>query len=92
MADIEALLTGLLHNAAARESAASAAAPEHPSPEYRTGFAAGYEAGELAALALVLSFLNGGSATQLVDEARAQAAVDGSFPFTLHVQATEEAA
>lgn len=83
--ELEAVCRGLLRNAAARGWAATRAEPETPTPEYRTGFAAGYEAGELAALALVVSMLSGDSATALVDEARSQAAVEAEFPFELHV-------
>ena len=93
--ELEDLCRGLLHNAAAREWAASRVAPEAPSADYLTGFAAGWEGGELGAMALVLSMITGESATRLVEEARTQAAVDAAFPFELHVemaQGDEEAA
>ena len=90
MSEMEAVLRGLLLNAAAREWVASRVAPEAPSPEYQTGYAAGWEGGELAALALVIALLTDESATTLVEEARAHAAVETSFPFELHVE--EEAA
>ena len=88
--EIEAMCRSLLSNAAARDWAASRAAPEVPTVEYRTGFAAGHEAGEVAALALVVSMLSGESATALVDEARSRAAVDAAFPFELHFEGLAE--
>jgi hypothetical protein len=84
--EIVELLRSMLHNAAAREWAASKAAPATPSPEYLTGYAAGWEGGELAALALAVSAVSGETATSLVEEARARAAVDSAFPFDLVVQ------
>ena len=83
--EIEALCRGLLHNAAARQWAASRVEPETPSADYLTGFAAGWEGGEVAALALIISLITEQSATRLVEEARAQAAVDTAFPFELHI-------
>ncbi|MGH9224668.1 MAG: hypothetical protein ACRD2W_13025 [Acidimicrobiales bacterium] len=93
--ELEALCRGLLLNAAARRWAASGVEPEPPSAEYLTGFAAGWEGGEMAALALVISLITEESATRLVEEARAQASVDAVFPFELHIEVTpadEEAA
>lgn len=87
--DVEdiALCRGLLHNAAARQLALSRAEPEAPSAEYLTGFGAGWEAGHVAGMALALSVLTGESPTALVEDARAQAAVDLSFPFEVHFEA-----
>ena len=95
MNELEGLCRGLLLNAAARRWAASRVEPEAPSAEYLTGFAAGWEGGEMAALALVLSLITEESATALVEEARTQAAVDAAFPFELHIEmepSDEEAA
>jgi hypothetical protein len=61
-------------------------APETPSADYRSGFVAGREAGEVAALSLVLSMLGAGSATELAQEAQAHAAVDTAVPFELHLE------
>ena len=85
--DREAMLRGLLQNAAARQLVFSRAEPEQPSADYLTGFGAGWEAGHVAALALAVSVLTGGSPPELVAEAQAQAAMDLSFPFDLHVEA-----
>ena len=87
--EIEAQLRGFLHNAAARQWAVSQVDPEHPSADYLTGFGAGWEAGQVAALALALSLLTGGSVAEIVDDVRAQAAVDAAFPFELHVLSDE---
>ena len=88
--ELEGLARGLLHNAAARQWAASRAEPEVKSAEYLTGFAAGHEAGEVAAMALIVSLLSGESATALIDEVRAQAAVDAAFPFDLEIEFTSD--
>jgi len=85
--EIEAQLRGFLLNAAARQWAVSQVDPEHQSVDYLTGFGAGWEAGQVAALALVMSMLTGGSVTEIVEDARTQAAVDAAFPFELHVLA-----
>ena len=87
MTETETLLRGLLQNAAARQSAVARAEPEAPSVDYLTGFAAGWEAGQVAALALAVGTLSGESPTMLVEEARTQAAVEAAFPFELHVEA-----
>ena len=84
--EIEAVCRGLLHNAAGRDLAASRAAPDVPGAEYRTGFAAGHEEGELAAMALVVAMISGESATALVDEARSAAVIDAVFPIDLHIE------
>lgn len=86
--DVQALelCRGLLHNAAARQLVFSRADPEEPSADYLTGFGAGWEAGHVAALALALSLLTGESPAALVEEARARAAVDLSFPFDVHIE------
>jgi hypothetical protein len=83
--EIEAMCRGLLQNAAARQLVFSRAEPELASADYLTGFGAGWEAGHVSALALALSVLTGGSPEALVEEARAQAAVDLAFPFEIHV-------
>lgn len=87
--DVEgvAVCRGLLQNAAARQLALSRVEPEAPSADYLTGFGAGWEAGQVAGMALALSVLTGESATALVEDARAQAAVDLSFPFDVQFEA-----
>ncbi|HEX3621640.1 MAG TPA: hypothetical protein VHT97_04920 [Acidimicrobiales bacterium] len=84
--DRVALCRGLLQNAAARQLVFSRAEPEVASAEYLTGFGAGWEAGHVSALALALSVLTGESPAALVEDARAQAAVDLSFPFDVHIE------
>jgi hypothetical protein len=88
--EIEAQLRGFLLNAAARQWAVSQVDPEQPSADYLTGFGAGWEAGQVAALAFALSMLTGGSVTEIIEDARAQAAVDAAFPFELHVLSGDE--
>jgi hypothetical protein len=83
---VEALCRAFLQNAAARHRVVARTAPENPSADYLTGFGEGREAGELSALALVLSIITGGSATVLMEEARSQAEVDAAFPFELHIE------
>jgi hypothetical protein len=51
--DLEGLVRGFLMNAAARAEAYDATAPSQPSVDYRSGYAAGRQDGEVAALALV---------------------------------------
>lgn len=86
MTDLEAMVRAFLHNAAGRHWAASRAEPETPSVDYRTGYADGREAGQVSALALVVSSITGESATALVEEAMVQAAVDSALPFDLHLE------
>lgn len=86
MTDLESIVRAFLHNAAGRHWAAARAEPAAPSVDYRTGFAAGMEAGHVAAFALVVSAITGESATQLIEEAQAQAAVDSALPFDLHLE------
>lgn len=88
--EIEAQLKDFLLNAAARQWAVSQVDPDQPSADYLTGFGAGWEAGQLAALALVMSMLTGGSVTEIVEDARTEAAVDAAFPFELHVLSSDE--
>jgi hypothetical protein len=82
---VEAMCRAFLQNAAARQRVVSRVAPEEPSADYLTGFGEGREAGELSALALILSVITGESATALIEEAQSQAAVDAAFPFELHI-------
>ncbi len=88
--EIEAQLRGFLLNAAARQWAVSQVDPTTPSADYLTGFGAGWEAGHVSALALVMSIVTGGSVTETIEDARTQAAVDAAFPFELHVLSTGE--
>lgn len=90
--EIEAICRSLLYNAAARDWAAAKAAPEAPGAEYLTGFAAGHEAGELAAFAFVLSMLSGASATALIDEARTSASVEAEFLVDLMIDGLSDEA
>jgi hypothetical protein len=85
--EIEALCRGLLQNAAARQLVFSRVEPEVASADYLTGFGAGWEAGQVASLALALSVLTGESPTTLIEDARAHAAMDLAFPFDVHVEA-----
>jgi hypothetical protein len=90
--DAEALCRGVLLNAAARQVALAKVDPERPSVDYLTGFGAGWEAGQVSALAFALSVMTGESPTDLVNEALARAAVDSAFPFDLHIEAADEGA
>ena len=81
------LCRGMLQNAAARQLVFSRVEPEEASADYLAGFAAGWEAGHVAALALTLSLLTGESSSALVEDARARAAVELAFPFELHLEA-----
>ena len=89
MSELEAIVRSFLGNAAARSYAARRAEPEVPSVDYRAGFAAGKESGEVAALALVLSSLTGESVNALIEEAEAEAAVDVAMPFELRLEALD---
>ncbi|HVF14635.1 MAG TPA: hypothetical protein VM942_08550 [Acidimicrobiales bacterium] len=91
MDDIESLCRGFLQNAAARHWAVARGAPEAPTAEYLTGFGDGWEAGHVAALALVVSMFSGESIIALIEEAGAQAAVESAFPFDLIIEPTESA-
>lgn len=85
MTEVEALCRGFLQNAAARQMVVSRVGPEEPSPEYLAGFSAGWEAGQVAALALAIGVLSGDSPTALIADAQGQAAMDVTFPFELHM-------
>ena len=85
--ETERLCRSPLQNAAARQWAAALAEPEAPSVDYLTGVGAGWEAGQVAALAMVVAMMTGDSATALIEDARSQAAMDTAFPFELFVQA-----
>ena len=89
MDEIEALCRGFLSNAAARQWAVAKVQPEAAGADYLTGFGAGWEAGHVAALALVVSMLSGESATVLIEDALSEAAVEAAFPFELHVEADD---
>jgi hypothetical protein len=80
---VESMCRGFLLNAAARHRAVASVAPEAPTVDYLTGFGDGWEAGHVAALALVVSMLSGDSITALIDDAATQAAVEAAFPFDL---------
>lgn len=90
MDDIEDVLRSMLHRAAGREYAVSQAAPDAPSAEYLTGFAAGELTGTASTAALILGLLIEESPTKILEEARAEAAVDSAFPFELHIEPTEK--
>jgi hypothetical protein len=83
MDDIESMCRGFLQNAAARKWAVAKVAPEAPTADYLTGFGDGYEAGHVAALALVVGMLSGESMLGLIEEADAQAAIESTFPFDM---------
>lgn len=86
------LLTGFLHNAAARHQAVAQLAPSAPSDGYLTGYGDGWEAGQVAGLALALSVLTGASPAALIDDATAAASVNTAFPVEFEFEAAEEAA
>lgn len=86
MTNAEALCRGLLNNAAARQVALTKAEPERPSVDYLNGFGAGWESGQVTALALALSIITGESPSSLASEALVRAAVDSSIPFELRVE------
>ena len=81
--DIESMCRGFLQNAAARQWAVAQVAPEAPTVDYLTGYGDGWEAGHVAALALVVSMISGDSMTDLLDDAGSRAAVESAFPFDL---------
>ncbi len=81
MDDIESLCRGFLQNAAARHWAVGKVAPEAPTFDYLTGYGDGWEAGHVAALALVIAMMSGESMTGLIEEADTRAAVESAFPF-----------
>lgn len=86
MDEIEAMCRGFLQNAAARHWAVSRTAPVAPTADYLTGFGDGWEAGQVAGLALALGVIIGASPTGLVENAYSAAAVDTAFPFDLFVE------
>ena len=86
----ESLCRAFLQNAAARQWLVDRVAPEAPSVDFLTGFGAGWEAGQVSAFALALSAITGESPTQLVENARTRAAMDSTFPFELHIEATDD--
>ena len=88
MSDIEALCRGFLQNATARQSIVARVQPEERSADYLAGFSAGFDSGQVAALALALSVLTGESPAALIEDAQSQAAVDSAFPFELYVEAS----
>lgn len=83
MDGIESMCRGFLHNAAARQWAVARVAPEAPTADYLTGVGDGWEAGHVAAFALVVSTITGESMTDLLQGASTQAAVETAFPFDL---------
>ncbi len=83
--EVEALCRGFLQNAAARHAIVARVGPEEASAEYLAGFSAGWEAGQVAALALAVGVMAGESPTGLIADVQAQAAMDVTFPFELHV-------
>ena len=83
MDDIESMCRAFLQNAAARHWAVAQVAPEAPTVEYLTGYGDGWEAGHVAALALMVSMMSGDSMTDLIDDAGSRAAVESAFPFDM---------
>jgi len=86
--EAEALCRGFLQNAVARRSVVARVGPEVPSADYLAGFSAGFDSGEVAALALAVGVLSGESPTALIEDAHGQAAVDSAFSFELHIEAS----
>jgi hypothetical protein len=85
ISEIETVCRDILHRVAHQERLISRGAPDVPSTDYLTGHAAGRLDGQLSTAAIVLGLLIDGSPTQLLEDARAQAAVEESFPFDLHI-------
>jgi len=85
MDEIETVCRDILHRVAHQERLISRGAPEAPSADYLTGYAAGQLEGQMATAAIVLGQLLDQSPTQLLEDARSQAAVEESFPFDLHI-------
>lgn len=88
MTDVEALCRSFLLNAAARRSVLARVEPEERSADYRIGFGAGWEAGQVAGLALAVGVISGQSPTAVLEDADSQAAMDSAFPFEIHVEAS----
>jgi hypothetical protein len=88
--EVEALCRGFLQNAAARQSVVSRVSPDEPSADFLTGFSAGFEAGQVAGLALAVGVMSGDSPTALIEDAASAAAVDLAFPFELHTEGYPE--
>ena len=86
MSESEALCRGFLQNATARQSIVARIQPEEPSAEYLAGFSAGFDSGQVAALALALGVMTGESPTALIADAQGHAAVDAAFPFELYIE------
>ena len=83
--DVETICRGILQRTSAREHTVSPVAPDTPSVDYLSGFAAGRLDGQMATAALVLGLLTGESPTKVLEEAQSQAAVEAAFPFDLHI-------
>lgn len=79
-------MRGFLQNSAARHWAVATVAPETPTADYLSGFADGWEAGHVAAFALVAAMISGESITGLIEEADARASVETAFPFDLFIE------
>jgi hypothetical protein len=85
--EAEALCRGFLQNVAARRSVVARVGPETFSADYLAGFSAGFDSGQVAALALAVGVMSGESPTALIEDVHGQAAVDSAFPFELHLEA-----
>ena len=83
--EVEIICRGILQKTMGRAHTISQIAPEAPSADYLSGHGAGHLEGQASVAALVLALLTGGSATQILEEARSAAAVDSAFPFDLHL-------
>lgn len=88
MTEAEALCRGFLQNVAARRSVVARAGPEVLSADYLAGFSAGFDSGQVAALALAVGVMSGESPTALIEDAHGQASVESAFPFELHLEAS----
>jgi hypothetical protein len=86
--EIEALCRGFLQNAVARQSVVARMRPDEPSADYLAGFSAGFDSGQVAALALALGVMTGESPTALTEDAQSQAVVDAAFPFEVYLEAS----
>lgn len=86
MNEVETVCRDILHRVSLQERLVSRGAPETPSPEFLTGFAAGQLDGRMSTAAIVLAVLLDDSPSRLLEDARSQAAVEESFPFDLHIE------
>ncbi len=91
---VEAIIEGFLLNALSTQRAGLTVAPDGPqgpSVEWRTGFRAGQESGEVTGLITALSVFTGESPKFIAERLRFEADMAHDFPFTVHVDGVEAA-